>query len=252
MIWVEIDKDSIKNSRNTIIGAIYRRPGSDPKDFIDKLTETLNVIECENKHCFHTGDYNLNLLNSSTHPPTSEFIDINFAHSFFPVIKKPTRITSSSATLIDNIFVHSNELLDSKSGILLWDVSDHFPVFFIHYKENQIKEDLFRTGRTLNTTNKAKFTKIINETNWDTVLNDSDTQSSYTAFHNILTKAFDISFPLTKTKITYSNKLTWLTSGMKRSISQKHKLHSSYLKQPSPANKLLYKTFKNKLSHVLK
>jgi hypothetical protein len=46
--------------------------------------------------------------------------------------------------------------------------------------------------------------------------------------------------------------LTWLTAGIKRSICQKHKLHASYLKSPTPANKLLYTTFKNKLSHVLK
>ena len=39
---------------------------------------------------------------------------------------------------------------------------------------------------------------------------------------------------------------------MKKSISQKHKLHASYLKHPTPANKLLYSNFKTRLSQVLK
>jgi hypothetical protein len=33
MIWIEVDKDSLISNNNTIIGAIYRRPGSDPNIF---------------------------------------------------------------------------------------------------------------------------------------------------------------------------------------------------------------------------
>ena len=46
------------------------------------------------------------------------------ASGFYPLINKPTRITDSSATLIDNIFtnVHNTE---TKSGIWITDISDH-------------------------------------------------------------------------------------------------------------------------------
>jgi hypothetical protein len=222
MLWAEIDKDSLLNSKNTIIGVIYRRPGSDPQAFIEKLNSTLDIINRENKFCIHTGDYNLNLLNSSTHPPTNDFIDINFAHALFPIINKPTRISSTTATIIDNIFIDSSELDNSKSGILLWNISDHFPVFYIHYAEEKDKnEDKFKIGRIHNLTNKAKFTKLINEIDWSPVTDSSDTQIAYTTFHNLLTEAYDQAFLITKTKINYSNRLPWLTPGLKKSIFTK-------------------------------
>ena len=67
-------------------------------------------------------------------PPTQEFVDKMFSFSLIPNITKPTRITSRSATLIDNIF--SNSMLDDNrifSGILYTNISDHFPIFVIEY-----------------------------------------------------------------------------------------------------------------------
>ena len=48
-----------------------------------------------------------------------------------PTITRPTRITSESATLIDNIYVSGNKLDNLLSGILVADISDHFPIFLI-------------------------------------------------------------------------------------------------------------------------
>ena len=51
-----------------------------------------------------------------------------FSSLFYLTISKPTRITKSTATLIDNIF--SNTLGDKcKTGQLVTDLSDHLPVF---------------------------------------------------------------------------------------------------------------------------
>ena len=50
----------------------------------------------------------------------------------------------------------------------------------------------------------------------------------------------------------YSNKLIWLTSGLKNSIKNKHRLHTKYLKHPTTENKNKYISFKNRLNHVLR
>ena len=47
------------------------------------------------------GDFNL--LNSDSHSATSEFLDNMISLMLLPIISRPTRVTSSSATLIDNI-----------------------------------------------------------------------------------------------------------------------------------------------------
>ena len=52
------------------------------------------------------GDNDINLLNYDVHNNTAEFTDMMYANSFMPVVTHPTRITQSSATLIDNIFTN--------------------------------------------------------------------------------------------------------------------------------------------------
>ena len=71
---------------------------------------------------------------SGGHHFTQEFLDSLFSHMFVPLITKPTRITSHSATLIDNIFTNCFQQ-NSLNGLLLNDISDHFPVF-AYFKED--------------------------------------------------------------------------------------------------------------------
>jgi hypothetical protein len=187
MLWVEIEKSSINATKNLIFGIIYRIPGTDPNYFNQKLTETLNKIDSEHKQCIHVGDYNLNLLNSANHIPTNEFADLNFSHSLYPVINKPTRITPNSASLIDNIFINSNDIPNNLSGILLNDISDHFPVFFIKFGKQQSNQDSYTTKRSHTKINKDNFTKAISEADWKPILENLDPQISYNLFHEKIT-----------------------------------------------------------------
>ena len=45
-----------------------------------------------------------------------------------PTVDKPTRVRSTSATLIDNIFVNNPEMV-LVSGNIISDISDHFSQF---------------------------------------------------------------------------------------------------------------------------
>jgi hypothetical protein len=222
MLWIEVDGYSINSSSNCMIGVIYRIPGTDLNEFNTILSNTLTKIDLEKKLCIHTGDYNINLLNSSTHLPTNEFTDINFSHSFLPTINRPTRITPTSASLIDNVFTNFHDQSNSYSGIILADTSGHFPVFFIQFNEVNSKSDEFITYRSNTARDKANFDTKLREINWNPIIEDMDTQSSYTKFHNILSDTYNASFPLKKIKIGYSTKLKWLSLGLKKSISYKH------------------------------
>jgi hypothetical protein len=169
MLWLEVDKDSTGTKSNIVLGVIYRIPGSNPNDFNNKLQEIITQITNEHKECIHVGNYNLNLLNSDTHPPTAEFANINFTHSLFPAINKPTRLTSNTATLIDNIFTSTSFMSNSRSGILLWDLSDHFPVFFIKYFDPSSKQEATKLTRSHCAANKMGFSNDISNIDWSPV-----------------------------------------------------------------------------------
>jgi hypothetical protein len=106
MLWMEVDKLGLNTQKNYIIGTIYRRPGSNITKVNKLLADKLQTISLENKSILHMGDYNIDLLKTETHSPTSEFNDTNVIHSLFPSINKPTRVTPTSATIIDNIFTN--------------------------------------------------------------------------------------------------------------------------------------------------
>ena len=72
----------------------------------------------------------MSLLNYNEHNQTNESLDSLTSNSFIPLILQPTRITSHSNTLIDNIF--SNVIdPDIISGNLTATISDHLPQFAI-------------------------------------------------------------------------------------------------------------------------
>ena len=102
------------------------------------------------------GYYNINLLNHETNSETGHFLSTLFANTLLLVISKPTRYDKQTSTLIDNIITNiCNE--KNVAGIILEDMSDHLPIFFI-------------TGNSKNAKSSTKIKKIkkisINKWSW--------------------------------------------------------------------------------------
>ena len=83
------------------MGVVYRPPNTNHVAFIDELNVILEKIKRENKICYILGDFNYNLLRAEDHIPTSNLLDWMYSYSFLPLINRPTRVTRSTATLID-------------------------------------------------------------------------------------------------------------------------------------------------------
>ena len=76
------------------------------------------------------GDINIDLLKYHSHQQQTErYLGMIYSLDLLPVITKPTRITSHTATLIDHIYTNTVSRLTS--GIVTVDISDHLPVFCI-------------------------------------------------------------------------------------------------------------------------
>ena len=111
---------------------IYRPPDTDIKISNEYISELLDKMKSESEYISCLGDYDISLLNSDCHGPTHEFANLMYSCSLFPCFKKPTRATSKTASLRDNIFC--NDIVENQDvfiGILYMDISDHFPIFYI-------------------------------------------------------------------------------------------------------------------------
>ena len=251
-IYLEIDRNSVKSDHNIIIGCVYRPPKASIVDFNESLKSVIDCLSAEKKHIYLAGDFNINLLNTNSHKPSSDFIEILFSNSLFPSINKPTRVTQSSATIIDNIFV--NNLLNKSvtSGILADPISDHLPVFCITPIQTNKSKQTFITKRIFSDRNKTKFTDLLNSVNWDPCYAQTDCQAAFTTFYNTYKTCFDQCFPPTKIKLGYRNKKPWLTEELKEMIKTKNKLYCKYIKSKTPHDQLIYSKFKSRLRSILR
>ena len=136
-VFVEIIKPK---KANDIIGVVYRHPSLDVDNFNDihirPLVTKLSIEK--NKNIYIAGDFNINLLNVSSHDASSEFFDILCSNFLLPTISLHTKLnTSGNHTLIDNIYCNIFNP-DIISGNITFNVSDgHLPSFVIVPKPNQ-------------------------------------------------------------------------------------------------------------------
>ena len=221
-VFVEIDKDQVGASKNIVIGTIYRPPGNDLGVFNTGVNNLLDSLNKENKLIYIMGDFNINLLNSDSHHPTGEFLEIMYSNMLFPLITRPTRVTANPAALIDNIFTNnycSNYW--SAQGIFVTDISDHYPAFHISGQSFIYVSDEYFTTRIYNNRNKQEFCTAMAEMGWQEVLDLSDTQDAFTNFHNILLQMHNKYFPKVKIKKGYSSGKPWLSEALRNSIKMK-------------------------------
>ena len=117
--------------KNLIIGCIYRHPSMNPNEFIDVFMLDLpQEISKEEKTVMVMDDFNVDLLKYDTNADSIAFLDSMYTNFYLPSITTPTRVTTHSKTLIDNVFLNNTEdgLI---SGNIILTFSDHFPQFLL-------------------------------------------------------------------------------------------------------------------------
>lgn len=76
----------------------YCPPSDNITNVIDQQHDILSIISLSENFCFVMDDFNIDL--SSSVP--NYFFSNHFARGFYPAISRPTRVTTNSASVIDN------------------------------------------------------------------------------------------------------------------------------------------------------
>ena len=252
VFFIEIEGILINHDKNVIIGTIYRPPATDIKEFNENMSHLLLIIQNENELAYIMGDYNINLLNSDKHIQTSEFVDIMFGFGYYPLINKPTRVKNTTATLIDNIFTNDLGKLETMSGIIVCDISDHYPVFHILKTRVENCVPTSTKKRQFNDKNISQFRTNLSTYNWSNLYLTNDPQIAFSEFYNTFKTNFDECFPVKICNSSYGNKKTWLTPALRTSIRTKNKLYKKYKKYPFLSHERVYKKYRNKLCQLLR
>uniref|UniRef100_A0A669B1C7 Reverse transcriptase domain-containing protein n=1 Tax=Oreochromis niloticus TaxID=8128 RepID=A0A669B1C7_ORENI len=240
-----------EKKRNVIISCIYRTPSSSIDTFnewIEKMFASVNQ-----KLLFICGDFNIDLLNPTRLKAIDDFTDTMYSLSLYPTITKPSRITSHSATIIDNIFTNVMDF-QINSGLLVCDITDHLTVFTLcDCNLKKIDTKITIAKRTINEEAIHAFNFDLAQQDWSSVYDESDVDKAYDNFLDIFTMLNNKHCPVNEHKTKKKKiKSPWLTKGIINACKKKNNLYKQFIKVKTKEVEQRYKAYRNKLTDIIR
>ena len=216
-----------------MIGSLYRPPNCSDKNFIDDIQEIITKTRKAKKELILGMDHNLDLLKSSEHRLTQQFLDSLLDLDMFLTITRPTRITHHTATLIDNIFVSAQLYKNFESAIILFDMSDCLPILsLLKQSKCTTKQALEFTSQRLNKDSLAKIKHCLLQIDWIGLLNKGSSNENFDIFCNKVKEVMDSVSPEVNIKILYKCRYVepWMSRGIELTSKKKLALYKQSIK----------------------
>ena len=250
-IFVECKK---KNSKNIIVGSIYIPPHAVNTNCLETVENLVNQVCQNNKTLYLMGDTNIP-LNNKKNKIVEKFDNIIESYDIKALVQIPTRVTSSTQNILDNIFCNKiNEVLTSH--VILDDLtSDHMPICSfsrnINKNAENIKEYIYK--RKINSYTQNRFRKKLIDTDFTRVFNETDPNKALEIFESILYELYYRAFPKTKIKINdisaqeKTNK-PWFDSKLKILRQEKELAFKKFMNEKTSDNERAYHKVRNKFT----
>ena len=182
------------------------------------------------------GDFNADLLKYDHNDNVADFLGAMHSKLLLPNISSPTRITSTSATLIDNIFTNNYDNI-FMSGNLVTTLSDHLAQILIVLIQNTTRhKELRKVHRDFQKIlrNKDIISNDLQNVSWDTELqlNSENISISTEKFIPKISNLINDWAPLkelSNAKQKLQNK-PWITKEILKSIKNKNKQYKKMVK----------------------
>lgn len=234
-LWIKIQL----NNKSLAFGNIYRPPTGNLRLCVDQLDDVLSTIVPVVDDVICVGDVNVNLFNLNN--PISDTFN---AYSFLQLINEPTRVTSTTASLLDPIFVSSSEMI-SKSGLINCDaISDHHLVFCDLIFKNRKLLDKIITFRDFKNFNNDRFANDLHNLPWHTIIEASDIDNKVAIFNDMIINLFNVHAPLRVVRVT-KGKAPWLTDTLKLIMKRRDNALIKFKSTKSKNDWEFYKQLRN-------
>ena len=151
----------INNNESSVVGSVYRHSSTNIKGFEDAFVHVIKTFKT-NQNYVVLGDYNINYNDTSLSPHVLNYANHISSIGCMQIIDKPTRITSTSNTIIDHIYINT-ALLGQILPVIFCDISDHLPICAEFRCRTQKKSSKRLINRPLNQENIELFLSKLNE-----------------------------------------------------------------------------------------
>lgn len=237
-LWISLKK----KRENIVIGVSYRPPSQDIEYFLSEFEDVLSIISPDATNIICTGDFNINLYNlNNLH--VENLYSVLDEFNLSQIVDSPTRITSTTATLIDLIIILNAENVLEK-GVIDSEVSDHQLVYCkvkVYGKHNESKIVTYRNFKNFNYNNfeqdlfNIPFFQIFD-------FNDIDSKVNFLVYN--LIQLFNRHAPIITSKCT-KQYAPWLTDVLKTMMKLRDRALNKYKRTNNNEHWIFYKQLRN-------
>ena len=209
-----ISKDLEAMSRPILILTWYRPPDSNAKVF-DLFEEFLQKAEAEHKELIILGDLNCDLYTNTASSSTKKLIELLDVDQLKQLIKKPTRVTAKTRTLIDVIITQLGNTNVTTSGVIHLGISDHSLVYTCRKISTQREKPKIVETRQFKHFNSRAFENDLNQAfAGNDVYHLDDSNEIWNVWKTIFLSLANKHAPLRQRKVrsTYN---PWITTEIK-------------------------------------
>jgi len=199
----------------------YRAPGGNLEYFLNQLDSILNSLDNPKTEYILCGDLNINYI--GTNNKKTQLENLLNMYNLIGTVNFPTRITNTSFSAIDNIFVDKRSNYTIKPYIN--GLSDHDAQLLTL---NDLVQPISITKpiyiRNINKLTTAEFQSLLSEELWEDVFGVTDVNIMFKNFLNTYLRCYNTCF--LKVNISKSNQTRsgWITKGITVSCKKKKEL----------------------------
>ena len=242
MLWIEV----IVGGKKIALGCLYRAPKI-PYGVFANLYQPLLSIYTKYDHTILVGDFNSNMLTPEAYETKMLLDSVIEPFSLKQLIQEPTRITHSSRTLIDLIFVTKpqNALF---SGVCdAPGISDHC----FTYVAYSLKKEKFKpynvTKRDFKNIDQESFKHDIEFAPWENVLCGGNLNEKVLILENYMNQILDKHAPFKTFRVKKPNHTPWIGKDIKQLMDVRDALKMEF---NVTGENTKYEHYKNLRNHV--
>ena len=248
MLFVEVTIGMMKMA----IGVIYKSPLI-PYSVYASIHENISAITNKYEHFLIMGDMNINHLQPDASPCKFFTTYVTEPFALTQVITEPTRITSTSSTLIDLMLISCPENVKVQGVVDTPGISDHCLTFLAYSLKKPKFKPKMVTRRDFRNFDKNKFLYDMSIAPWGNIeaVDDDDIDNKVTIFENIHKDIIDKHAPFRTFRVTRPA-TPWFTDEIKNLMDNRDKYKNKFNKDKKATTELLYKDLRNKVTHAIR
>ena len=214
-----------------LVGEFYRPPNS-KADFFEEFDKTLDYAVSQNMSCIILGDFNCNFM------PDQICIVLN------QLIHKATRVTNTTSTTIDLIFVTDKKLY-RETGIFRTSISDHYLIYTIRdFNANLAKKPTCAELRSFKNFDEDKFLDELRNVPWHICKDIESIDFTWETWLRLFMNVVDKHIPMRKKRIR-KNACPWITNEIIDIMKERDNVLHAAKREDSSVLWNTYKSFKN-------